>query len=53
VKSGNPNGDFYDGVKGGTINYSHEDTFDKMRIEIVKNVDVEPKYKSIYIGAGT
>ena len=24
-----------------------------MRIEIVKNVDVEPKYKSIYIGAGT
>ena len=46
-------GFYYKGVPGGTVNFSHEKVDDRMRIEIVKNVDVEPKYKSLYIGAGT
>ena len=24
----------------------------RMKIEVVKNVDVEPKYKSLYLGLG-
>jgi hypothetical protein len=46
-------GDYAEGVSGGTAKFPHARVFDRLVVEVVRNVDVEPKYKSLYIGAGT
>ena len=47
-------GDYTESVPGGTTKFTHRDrVYDRLVVEVVRNVDVEPKYKSLYIGEGT
>jgi len=37
-------------MKGGAFKFASEPVKSQMAIEVVRNVDVEPKFKSLYIG---
>ena len=43
-------GEYKSGMTGGAFKFTNEPVKSKMAIEIVRNVDVEPKFKSLYIG---
>ena len=43
-------GGYKQSITGGAIKFANEPVKSQMAIEVVRNVDVEPKYKSLYIG---
>lgn len=43
-------GDYKSSVNGGAAKFSTEPVNSRLVVEVVRNVDVEPKYKSLYIG---
>lgn len=45
------NGKYKSSMTGGAFKFDKEPVKSQMAIEIVRNVDVEPKFKSLYIGA--
>ena len=44
-------GEYQSTVTGDAFAFSSEPLRNKMAIEVVRNVDVMPKYKSLYIGS--
>lgn len=43
-------GEYKETITGGAIKIGQEVIKNQMAVEIVRNVDVEPKFKSLYIG---
>lgn len=43
-------GEYKSTINGGAVKFSTEPVKSQIVVEVVRNVDVEPKFKSLYIG---